>query len=171
SSSFSTAAQYIFHVNSSASYGAAQTETQIICTFADSGNITCSVGGTEVISDQDASSTAGITNTGSTFRVFAGRRNDPFFFDLTNFNAARTTVRDAASGLTFDGAGCPTLDTGTRTALVNTLVGASGGVSGSRNPADNDFQGENVLSIVVQVDTSLLGSGPVYSVWGSTNRL
>jgi hypothetical protein len=62
--------------------------------------------------------------------AYAGTRDDPFFFDLANFN----------NGATFCGAGLP----------VNDF-----------------FLGLNVSAIVIELPTSMLGSGPV-GVWGRT---
>lgn len=62
--------------------------------------------------------------------TFAGLRDDPFFFDLANFN----------NGATFCGAGLPVSDF---------------------------FLGLNTSAIVVELPTSVLGSGPV-GVWGRT---
>lgn len=167
---FSNAVQYVFHVNSSASYGAAQSEKIILCTFEVNQNVTCEVGGEKILSDVNASSVSGVSNEEGTFKLFTGLRNDPFFFDSNNFNLVRTTVRDAASSLDFDEAGCPTLDNVTRSTLVDTLTGNAATISGANVPGSNSFAPLNVLSIVIQVDTALLGEGPVYSVWASTNR-
>jgi hypothetical protein len=163
-SRFSDGVKYVFHVNNAVGYGETKTETNVICTFSTDQKITCKAGGKTIIDKLDASATAGVSNEDGTFKVFAGLRNDPFFFDLNNFNATRTTVRDAAGSLTFDGAGCPTLDTPTRTLLVSTLTG------GETTPADT-FAGSNTLSIVVQIDRTLVkGTGAIYSTWASTHR-
>jgi hypothetical protein len=168
-SKFSDSVQYVFHVNSSASYGAAQTETKLVCVFEEDQKVSCYVGETAVVEEADASATTGASSADGKFKVFAGLRNDPFFFDLDNFNLTRTTVRDAASSLTFDTAGCPTLDGATRATLVATVTGSGGGATGTHNPGQDFFGSLNVLSIVVQADRTLFGNGPVYSVWGSTH--
>ena len=168
-SKFSTAIQYAVHINSSAGYGQPQTEKLLLCTFSEAQRITCQLDDAIIINNQDASSTSGVTGQGGDVKVFAGLRKDPFFFDLENFNLARTTVRDAAPSLTFDEAGCPELDNGTRAALVATVTGTEGGLEGTNVPGVNFFATLNVMSIVVQLDTSLLGPGPVYSVWASTH--
>jgi len=64
--------------------------------------------------------------------AYAGTRDDPFFFDLANFN------------------------------LGAKFCGAMGGV-----PVDDFFEGLNVSAIVIELPTSMLGSGPV-GVWGRT---
>jgi hypothetical protein len=65
-------------------------------------------------------------------KAFAGLRDDPFFFDLANFN------------------------------LGAKFCGATGGL-----PVKDFFLGFNTSAIVVEVPTSMIGSGPV-GVWGRT---
>ncbi|MBK6826182.1 MAG: DUF4331 family protein [Chitinophagaceae bacterium] len=75
-------------------------------------------------------------NTGSNsngIRVFAGPRDDPFFFDLARFKE---------------------------------IVG--GTQSSFRSPGVDTFAGTNVMSIVVEVPKTLLGSGATINVWGET---
>ncbi len=89
---------------------------------------------TEVSVTSYASSTSPsvATNSNGT-RVFAGPRDDPFFFDLVRY-------LDILSGA----------QTGFRTTGVDT------------------FAGSNVMSIVVEVPKSLLGTAASINVWGET---
>ena len=73
------------------------------------------------------------TNNGMTF--FAGPRDDPFFFDLGQYQAI-----------------------------------LSGNASGFNNPGTDTFAGTNVLSIVVEVPKSALGSSSTINVWAETKR-
>lgn len=66
-------------------------------------------------------------------KIFAGPRDDPFFFDLTRFKE---------------------IIGGTQTSF--------------RNPGVDTFAGTNVMSIVVEVPKSLLGSATTINVWGET---
>jgi len=66
-------------------------------------------------------------------KVFAGPRDDPFFFDLVRFKEILA---------------------GTQT--------------GFRDPGVDTFAGTNVMSIVVEVPKSLLGSAATINVWGET---
>ena len=155
---FSDAVQYVFHVNSSAGYGMAQTETNIICEFDDAQVASCWVGAEEFVTG-DASDTAGITNDSGSVKVFAGLRNDPFFFDLTGFNNAVGAVIQAAPGLEMDAEGCPMVDQTTSDTVVG-LLGANG----------DTLAGANALAIVVEVDKTLLtGGGDTLGVWASTH--
>jgi|GEM_PF-2991867 len=171
SSKFSDSVKYNFLVNSQASYGADSNSNSntLECSFSIEQQVSCKLNGDTIVENVDASSPEGVVSSDGSFKIFTGLRNDSFFFDLTNFNAVRTTVRDAASSLNFDAAGCPTLDTETKDVLVSSLVGA-GGLPETNSPAVDFFSELNVLSIVVQADKNLFGSGPLYSVSASTGR-
>jgi hypothetical protein len=78
-----------------------------------------------------ASPSIGTSSNGT--RVFAGPRDDPFFFDLTRFKE---------------------IIAGTQT--------------GFRNPGVDAFAGTNVMSIVVEVPKTTLGSAATINVWGET---
>lgn len=72
------------------------------------------------------------TNANGT-RIFAGPRDDPFFFDLVRFKE---------------------IIAGTQTSF--------------RNPGVDTFAGTNVMSIVVEVPKTLLGSATTINVWSET---
>jgi hypothetical protein len=162
---FSNVAQYVFHTTSSPAYGmAAGASEDILCTFDTSQVISCWGGGEYV--HGDASNTSGITSASGTLRVFAGLRDDPFFFNLDGFKATATAVHGAAGSLTFDAAGCPALDASTSNALVTQLRSAPGG-----GPPSDHFERLNTLAIVVQIDRSLVTrGGTTVGVWASTNK-
>ena len=163
SAEFSTAVTYVFHVNSSAGYGMAQTETQVICQFYDVGKIECWAGDEYV--EGDASNPNGITSDGGKMRVFAGLRNDPFFMEFDGFTETVKAVEAAAPGLTFDAEGCPQLDAATSNALVAQLQHGKNGAA-----ASDSFAGANVLALTIQIDKSMLtGGGPLLGVWASTH--
>jgi Domain of unknown function (DUF4331) len=67
-------------------------------------------------------------------KVFAGPRDDPFFFDLAAYNAVVT-----------------------------------GAATAFNDPWTDTFAGTNVLSVVVEVPKSLLGSGTI-NTWVTANR-
>ena len=71
---------------------------------------------------------------GNGIKVFAGPRDDPFFFDLTQFKAI-----------------------------------IAGSATSFNNPGSDTFAGTNVLSVVVEVPKSQLGSGSI-NAWATTNR-
>lgn len=73
----------------------------------------------------------------------------------------------AASGLTFDEAGCPALDAATSNALVTQLQTDVGG-----GAATDFFAGMNVLTIAIEIRKSLVTpGGPILGIWGSTHRV
>jgi hypothetical protein len=166
SSKFSDAVQYVFHTTSRASFGAAASpEVDVICTFDATQKIQCWAG-REAYVTGDASNVAGITSADGKIKVFAGLRDDPFFFNLAGFQATGAAVAAAASSLSFDPAGCPALDRATATALVTQLQTAPGG-----GPAIDNFAQFNVLAIAISLDKSIITkNGPIVGVWGSTNR-
>ncbi len=164
-SRFSDSVQYVFHTTSSASYGGTKSaDVPVICEFDPQQRVQCWAGDSYVTGD--ASSLSGITSKDGKLRVFTGLRNDPFFFNLAGFRETARDVTAAASSLTFDAAGCPALDSATSTALVTQLRSAPGG-----GPAPDSFSKFNVISIVLEVDKSILTSnGPILSVAAATYR-
>jgi hypothetical protein len=68
-------------------------------------------------------------------KVFAGPRDDPFFFDLTAYKA---------------------IIAGTATSF--------------NNPGTDAFAGTNVMSLVVEVPKSMLGSSDAINAWVTSNR-
>jgi hypothetical protein len=161
---FSDATQYVFHTSSAATFGAAATDLNIICTFDAAQKIQCWAGADEYVTG-DASQAAGATSASGKLKVFAGLRSDPFFFNLEGFRNAVTTVKGAAGSLNFD-AGCPLVDPGTSTALVGQL-----GTSPDGGAAQDFFKSLNTLAIVVSVDkTVVTKGGPIVASWASTNK-
>jgi hypothetical protein len=165
-SRFSDGVQYVFHTTSRAAFGdAPSSDVPVICQFDADQTIECWAG-TDAYVTGDASGTGGITSSNGRLRVFAGLRNDPFFFNLAGFRETARIVTGAASSLTFDAAGCPAVDAGTSSALVTQLQSAPGG-----GVAVDSFANFNVIAIVVEVDKSILTSnGPIVSVATATYR-
>jgi hypothetical protein len=161
---FSNTVQYVFHTSSRASFGVAAAATvNVICTFDASQTISCWAGDEYVTGD--ASSSTGLTSASGKLKVFAGMRNDPFFFNLDGFKATAADVTAAKGSLTFDSNGCPMLDSPTSDALVTQLKTAPDGGA----PQDH-FLHANLLALVVQLDKSILTSGgPLVSVWAATH--
>lgn len=93
----------------------------LLSTTAIEANVT-TYGGTAVIGEANG------------IKVFAGPRDDPFFFDLNQFKA---------------------------------IIG--GTATSFNNPGTDAFAGTNVLSVVVEVPKSMLGTGPI-NAWATSNR-
>jgi hypothetical protein len=168
-SKFSDKVQYVLHTSSTDTFGMPGTPRDIICTFDAAQAIQCWVGA-DVYLKGDASKEAGLANDKGNVKVFAGLRDDPFFFNLDGFKDVVATVDAVKGTLTFDPAGCPTIDAATSTLLVTKLK-TDPKSSPPGGPAKDFFAGANVLSIVIELDKSLInGGGKFLSVWGSTNK-
>jgi hypothetical protein len=132
------------------------------------------VGTTDYVTG-DASMPAGLMSTSGNVKVFAGLRDDPFFFNLGGFKDAEADV-EAATGLTLDAAGCPALNAATVMALGKDIGGSNHGAAAAvdffaPNASTNPGYSGNVLSIVLSIKLSQLNSGgPMLSVWASTNK-
>lgn len=162
-SRFSPAVQYVFHLGSSSAYRDTQTESNVICEFDNAGMIECWGGGAYV--QGDPSSEAGLVSDDGTLRVFAGLRDDPFFFELDGFRAVVNEIINDPD-LTFNSDGCPDIDSDTAEDLRMQLAQGAGGAD-----ATDTFAGSNVLSLVVQIDTArVTAGGPLLGVWASTHR-
>lgn len=167
-SKFSNAAAYVFHTESAAAFGATSNPLDIICTFDTTQKISCWAGDEYVTGD--ASAAAGIASTSGKMKVFAGRRADPFFFNLDGFNDTRALVVGAAPSLVdagaFNSTGCPNLDQGTSDAILAHLQGRDSGTT----DAGDFFQSLNTLAIVISIDKALVTKGgALMTVWASTN--
>ncbi len=152
--------QYVLHTTSRASFGAQPgPEYNIICEAETNGQIRCWAGN-DIFLSGDASNTAGMESRDARLKIYAGVRNDPFFFNLTGLNAVNRTVGTVGGSLTFDAAGCPQLDAATAGTLVSTL-----------RTGKDDFLGFEAFALVVSIDKSLVTrNGSIVSVWGSTHR-
>ena len=180
SAKFSDKTQYVFHTSSGSAFGTTTSNVDVICTFDTAQKISCWVGTDDYVTG-DASATAGISSTSGKTKVFAGKRADPFFFNLCGFRDAVGLVDSVEGTLTFDAAGCPTVGsaaTAIQAKLAETGPTADPGVSSdpvttycksTGRTGPDDFAGFNTLSIVVSVDKTLLNKGgALMSVWGAT---
>jgi len=166
---FSDTVQYVLHAQSGAGFPTTTSDYNIICQF-DTGTpqqASC-WGGTDEYATGDASAATGIQSKDGKFKVFAGRRADPFFFNIAGFKDAVATVEGAvdAGGVTFNDAGCPTnINLSTSQLLVGKLGTTNNGA------AVDFFKTLNGLAIVVEIDKTLVTKGgPAISVWGSTHK-
>jgi hypothetical protein len=183
---FGPTVQYVFHVRSRVGTTGAMVvaqpggvETNVICTFASNTSAQCwVVSGTTVKGyvKGDPSATTGLTSADGKLKVFAGRRSDPFFFNLQGFRDAIAAVAGAAATLTFNAGGCPiNLPDATVAALVGLLKNQSvNGTTGSppcSTTVKDCFASFNVMALVVQVDKTLVVNGTdiFVSVYGSTH--
>ena len=165
---FSPDVQYVFHTQSHAAFGGTGTPLDIICTFDAAKTIQCWAGADEYVTG-DASAPAGISSASGMVKVFAGLRDDPFFFNLDGFNDTVSFVVANAGSLIFDAASCPAIDDATSGILVGKLSTDPLSMPPG-GPAKDFFAGLNTLAIVISIDKTLLtGGGEIMSVWASTN--
>jgi hypothetical protein len=184
---FDKSIQYVWHITSHpgatapAAFGQPGTEVDVICTFTTDTNIQCWVasGSTALDYVTGDPSTNGISSTDGKLEVFAGRRSDPFYFNLGGFKTAVATTEAVEATITTDAAGCPTGIAGD-TAAFATAAGQLRGLL-TTAPATaispcaagqiDCFANFNVKAIVLQIDKTLLLSGTdvLLSVWGSTH--
>ncbi len=186
---FGPSIQYVFHVEQHPGFGMPGTETKVVCTFVNDTSGQCWVvakdGATIDYVTGDLSVVSGRASASNKFRVFAGRRSDPFFFNLTGFTNAKSVVTSA--NVTDDVNGCPTeIDnlaiTNATTSALRTALGATptSSTPGTTTatiegpcPADvaDCFADFNVMAIVIQLDKDLVidTANKFVSVWASTH--
>ncbi len=179
---FGPGVQYVFHVHSKAMIGVGVpgtgVETRVLCTFASNTSVECWVTRGTRLDDYikgDPSNPAGIMSKSGKVRMFAGRRSDPFFFNLQGF---RTTVSALVTrfgqqpAVAFDAAGCPTGLTETEAVAFAASLGAQLPGQPPCSPTKQDcFADLNVRMILVQLDKSLVNTGTniAVGVWASTH--
>ena len=164
---FSDTVQYVIHTQSGPKFGATTSDLNIICTFDAAQKASCWAGADEYVTG-NASAQTGITSASGKFKVFAGLRADPFFFNLAGFKHTIKTVKESvdAGAVPFDDAGCALLPVG-----YDTVLQAQLSTSADGGPPEDFFKKLNGLAIVVEADKSLVTKGGgVISVWGSTHR-
>jgi hypothetical protein len=165
---FSNNALYVFHTTSKSALTAATgTPLDIICKFDAAQAIQCWAGSEYVAGATAGAPTTGVKSSSGKLTVWAGLRDDPFFFNIDGFKDMVAAVKAAAPQLlpTVDASGCPMVDANTSAALVSALAHSHGNA-----PVDH-FAGLNVLAIVVAVDASLVTKGgSTVGVWASTNQ-
>jgi hypothetical protein len=184
---FGPSVQYVFHVTSHAGFGIPGMESKIICTFVDDTHGTCwLVGPDGAVKDYvtgDLSGSSGRANASGTFRVFAGRRSDPFFFNLGGIvSAVGYALQNICLGTScpgnahVDAAGCLDQVTKTQGNAIQNLISTKPNSDLPQTPCDDSvdidcFVGFDVEAIVVQVanEELLQGTDKDLSVWASTH--
>jgi hypothetical protein len=153
-SKFSDAVKYVFHTSSLSAFLGTSVARDIICTFSNTTPqmtrcwLADPTGAASAYVTGDASVAAGISSADMKLKVFAGPRDDPFFFNLAGFRNATSVVAAALkdAGPTFTGMfikgldtahpGCPILTTAAR----STVTGYLGKDCTGAGPAVDFFQ-------------------------------
>ena len=152
----------------------------MICTFTADTSIQCWVAAGTTAKEYVTGdpSTTGITSADGKLKVFAGRRSDPFYFNLGGLKTAVATTESVLADIGVDAAGCPITLNGsagqfaTAAATLRTQLTTAQAAIGPCAASQIDcFANFNVKAIVVQLDKSVLlsGSDVLLSVWGSTH--
>ena len=154
---------YVFHVDSGKAFGATTESATIICRPGEANIIDCRIGDGDRARG-DASDERGLEGAQHRLRVFAGRRDDPFFNNVRGtrsaYEVAAKALRDGAA---LDGAGCPRFDASTVQAIRTQWRQTTGG------PASNLLKGWTPASLVVSIDLPLVSrGGPILAVWATT---
>lgn len=164
-SKFSSSALYVFHVMSKASFSdtGVYPETSVVCSFTNATpqTVQCWAGENEYVTGNPNTGIGLVSQTGK-MRVFAGPRNDPFFFNLAGFNNAVTAIKPFLTSTNRDVAGCPMINAAGVTSIKSAF---------SNSPMDA-YAGKNVLALVVTLEKSLVTTPQrqTITVYGSTNR-
>lgn len=192
-SKFSNAIQYVFHVNGITGLtDSSPFSSTVVCTFDAAGKASCWLqqgGKTVNYVTGDASATAGVSSADGKMKLFAGVRNDPFFFNIQGFRHVANFVGTNIGALTptltsggcpqLDGAGSPVSSAAVRTLLKSQTDGTTPGVDDfAKNgtaaaPLGIATITGNVLSLVVTIPKTALtnnGAKPILGVWASTHK-
>lgn len=180
---------YAFHITSRPGFAMAGTEKKVICKFTDDTHGECwltdSANKTVDYVAGDLSGDNGRISASGKFRVFAGRRSDPFFFNLGGVKKAVADAETDCGGscpppvaAALDAAGCVKALTGTQANILRADVGGPVTADNALTPFCDEsvtgadcFAAANVFAIVVQVDKDelLSGTDKIVSVWASTH--
>lgn len=192
-SKFSNVIQYVFHVNGITGLAdSSPFSSTIVCTFDTAQKISCWVQqGSSTVDyvNGDASATTGLSAASGKLKVFAGPRDDPFFFNIQGFRKVTNFVAMNLTALTpiIDGAGCPHLDAPGSPVSSATVRGLLKSQSDGTTAGVDDFAkggkaaaplgiatlSGNVLSLVVSIPKAELtnnGAKPILGVWASTHK-
>jgi hypothetical protein len=147
--SFSENVEYTFHIDSGKRLGATTGTTSITCRFGTDQSANCQAAGVDR----------------SRLRIFAGRRDDPFFNNVKGTRAAYQRAAAALrNGAASDAAGCPALDAATTTAILSEWRHTEGG------RATDFLAGWSPASLVVSIDLDLVAKdGTLLGVWATTS--
>ncbi|NID16379.1 DUF4331 family protein [Luteibacter yeojuensis] len=160
--SFSDRIAYTFHVDSGKAFGKTAATTTLTCRFGASYAAQCVAGSERADGLVDAP--GGFVSSGGRLKVFAGRRDDPFFNNVKGSRAAFEVAAAALErGAPIDADGFPAFDTATVASIRKHWRQTDGG------PGKNFLAGWTPACIVVTVDLGVVSAGgPLLAVWGET---
>lgn len=146
---FSDNVEYTFHIDSGKRLGATASTTSIVCRFGADQAADCRADGVDP----------------SRLRVFAGRRDDPFFNNVKGTRAAYQRAAAALrNGAAVDAGGCPNFDASTVQAIQFEWRHTEGG------PASDLLAGWTPAALVIAIDLDVVAKdGPLLGVWATTS--
>jgi hypothetical protein len=146
---FSDNVEYTFHIDSAKRLGATAGTTTLVCRFSADQAANCRAGGVDP----------------SRLRIFAGRRDDPFFNNVRGTRAAYQRAAAALrNGTPVDAAGCPNFDASTVQAIQFEWRHTDGG------PPSDLLAGWSPAALVVSIDLDVVATaGPLLGVWATTS--
>jgi hypothetical protein len=153
--------EYAFHVDSGPEFGKTTRTSSIRCRAPSTTLIECH--GANDFAAGNAADEAGIESRGGHFRLFAGRRDDPFF---NNVKGSRDAYKEAAQaidlGAPTDPAGCWQFSPLASRVILDRWRHTDGG------PARNFLAGWTPAALVISVDLKeVADGGPMLAVWAS----
>ena len=167
SAALSPRVQYVLHVRSGPAMRRVEADIPILCQTAGS-DLECWVGNTGLKVRGDASKRSGLASSDGRLRVFAGLSDNPLFWNRIGFQRFVDLAigwKEALAGQE-DGAQC-----GVFTQQQSDLAWYVLGRSADDHAPRNDFAGQRVLALVVQVDAAVVTpGGPIVGVYASTRR-
>jgi hypothetical protein len=160
--SFSDRIAYTFHVDSGNRFGETTTSTTLTCRFSASYVAWCALGDERAAGMVDAPN--GFASANGRLKVFAGRRDDPFFNNVKGSRSAfEVSAAALKAGVSMDEDGFPAFDAATVASIREHWRQTDGG------PGSNFLAGWTPAAIVATVDLGLVNAGgSVLAVWGET---
>ena len=161
---FSDKLEYIFHIDSGKSFGRTTASTAILCRFPAANTINCTAGNADSASG-DPGKPQGVAGHNHRFRVYAARRDDPFFNNIKGLVGSYQVAGAAIQkGATLDAAACPNFDDSAVAAIADQMQHTEGG------PAQNFLGNWTVSAIVISIDLPLVDKGGrLLAIWGTTS--
>jgi hypothetical protein len=161
--SFSDKIAYTFHVDSGKAFGKTTATTQLTCRFSASYAAQCTAGSGES-ADGLVDAAEGFASPSGRLKVFAGRRDDPFFNNVKGSRSAFDVAAAALKGgVSTDADGFPAFDAATVASIREHWRQTDGG------PGKNFLANWSPACVVITVDLGVVtAGGPVLAVWGET---
>ena len=162
--SFSPGLEYAFHIDSGPEFGAPGKRMSITCRMPSATLIECR--GANDVAVGNAAVESGIESRGGHFRLFAGRRNDPFF---NNVKGSRDAYKEAAQaidlGAAVDGSGCRQFTPLASRVIQERWRHTDGG------PPKNFLAGWTPATLVISVEPAeVAAGGPILGIWASVSN-